>query len=429
MHPDRSPACARRPLLALCMACGALAASAAPSIAWTRPVDLMTEARAQFQLGLAPRVAVRADGTAVALWVSPVGAAPWSELRVSFRRPGGGWAAPLVLGRTKRLYHRHSLSVAGNTVAIAWPQRARSSEADRLRVWSRVGNAAPVTDGPATTGAVSDPGVVATDAGEFVTVWRERDTAWWGIRSPEGAWTRTRLDAGPRALDLSLAGGPDGSAIAVYRGPSGDAHPVFASIRAAGSGFPEPVVTAAGTTGNAPIPVLRADGRPAYLRATAAVSAVSWAPAGWAAPVTIATGAASGLTVAALPDGRLVAAWRGGDLVSSSRIEVAIERVAGGAWGAPVPLSAERPGLGDPAIAVGPSGGVLVAWTRAGTVVSRTRAPGLPVWSDARPISARGRSCRTPAITIGATGRAVAAFVCRGPGRRWTLAASEAPAP
>lgn len=408
-------------------AAAVVSVSAVPASAWTRPVPLMTEAYAQFQGADGPLVAHRADGTAFVVWKSPVGPAHWTELRVTSRRTGGRWMSPLRIGRTKRMGYTPSLTAGGDAVAVAWPQRARTREADRLVVWRSRAGAAATTDGPPTAGLVSQATAALTGNGEILAVWREGRTAWWGVRGAGGGWSRSPLDPASRVEDLGVAASADGSAVATYRAaPAWETH---TAVRAAGGVF-----VSAGTIedarGFSPLPVIRGDG-------TAAVMGWgypllrSWTlSAGrWGDPAPIATGAFGSLRVARLPDGRLLAAWRSTTYTSTSRIHVAEEATAGGAWTPPTALTPERPGLGDPAIAVDADGRVLVLFTRSGDVAARVRPPARRAWSEAAVLSPAGRGCRSPGISVAPTGRALAAFVCRGPGKRSTLMASELPAP
>ncbi|MFN8110250.1 MAG: hypothetical protein U0Y82_10485 [Thermoleophilia bacterium] len=403
----------------------AVAAPAASAGAWTRPVALMTEARAQYQLGEAPLVTYRIDGTAFVVWKSPVGPAPWTELRVTTHHGGGGWTAPLRIGHTKRIGFIPSLTVDALDVAVAWPERHRSREAERLVVWtSRLGSPA-TTDGPPTQAGVSAPTVALTGSGEVLATWLEKETAWWGVRGADGTWSRTRLDPASRMLDLTLAAASDGTALATYR-PAPD-YLTSTATRAPGGAF-----TPAGTIpvpGNGFAPEIRRGGAPAVV-VWGYPNLGAWTLSGgaWAGPNAIAGGAFSSVRVGQLPDGRLIAVWRDSNRTSTSRIMVAQETAPGGPWTTPAGLTPERAGLGEPGLAVGTDGRVLVVFTRSGAIVARVRPAGASVWSNSAAVSPAGRSCRAPAVSVAPTGRALAAFVCRGPAKRFTLMAAELPA-
>lgn len=404
----------------------AITVTAAPASAWTRPVTLMTESRAQYQGAEGPLVAHRADGTGFVVWKSPTGPAHWTELRVTTRRPGGRWTTPVRIGRTKRMGYTLSMTVGGDAVAIAWPQRTRTREPDRMRVWIARHGTAAVTDGPATQRSVSQVSAALSGTGEVLAVWREGQAAWWGVRDGDGSWSRSRLDPASRVEELGLAASADGTALATFRAaPSWQTH---TAVRAAGGAF-RPAGMLSDDHGFSPMPVMGGNGTPAVLGWGFPLLRSWTLRAGrWTGPTPVATGAFGSVRVAPLPDGRLLAAWRSTTYTSTSRIQIAQETNPGGAWTAPTSLTPERSGLGEPALAVSADGRVLVLFTRAGRVAARTRPKGGTAWSPATVLSPAGRGCRSPAVSVDAAGRALAAFVCRGPGSRSTLMASELPA-
>jgi hypothetical protein len=115
--------------------------------------------------------------------------------------------------------------------------------------------------------------------------------------------------------------------------------------------------------------------------------------------------------VAALSDGRLVAAWT--EAVGARvRVYAAVETTPGGAWSAPAQLVASPGGIGRLTLAAGPRGSALLAWVQQRTGMVRSRLLTGGRWQLATDVSPVGRRCDLPAVAIGRNGRAVAAFVC-----------------
>jgi hypothetical protein len=172
-------------------------------------------------------------------------------------------------------------------------------------------------------------------------------------------------------------------------------------------------------------PVFRAGGPPAAVLLTWAdpprlrIEAVSIAGGVAGAPVVV-TGRRTAIEpprVASLPDGRLLVVWRRITSAGAVQVVAASERVAGGAWTAPVVVSGRRR-AGPPSLAVTGSGRPVVAWGDGRRVLARTLRPGSRLMPGTTvSLSGALRGCGRPAIATAGARTLVAAFAC-GSGRR-----------
>jgi hypothetical protein len=133
----------------------------------------------------------------------------------------------------------------------------------------------------------------------------------------------------------------------------------------------------------------------------------------WLTPTTLASaGTGGGPAVASGPEGEAVAAWTfSGNLVQASI------HTAGAGWSAPVDLDPGHAGEA-PKVAIGPQGEAVVAWETSGTsgecgVDAATLSPGADTWSapvELMPIS--GPQDKTsPEVAIGGNGEALVGWV------------------
>jgi hypothetical protein len=88
-----------------------------------------------------------------------------------------------------------------------------------------------------------------------------------------------------------------------------------------------------------------------------AVAAPTWLP-----PADLSGGAASAAGLGVSARGEATAVWRRSD--GSNQVVQSSTRPVGGAWGAPVTLSASGQDAGPPTVAVEPGGDALAAWSR-----------------------------------------------------------------
>ncbi|WP_328969461.1 FG-GAP repeat domain-containing protein [Streptomyces sp. NBC_00239] len=292
----------------------------------------------------------------------------------------------------------------------------------------------PVWNAPVTVGsdefAARAMEVAALPDGSAVALWRDRadvfaavrpaDSDLWGMPKQLGSGATDRI--APR-----LVTGADGVATAVWAegaaqqpgGPVPATRLMTAAFRAAGSwsaphellgmgaaAFVADVQVAPGPQGTATAvwssrPV---GGQDPASTATSAVYAAARAADGvWSTPVPVAAATADGESVGAADAavdtaGTAVIAYRHTAPGDRAQIKTVTREGLGGAWGAPVPLSALQVGTREPNIGAGPEGSLVVTWPeQAGEdvddqdVLVSVRRPGaaawgpvqqVPVWAD-----------------------------------------------
>lgn len=138
-------------------------------------------------------------------------------------------------------------------------------------------------------------------------------------------------------------------------------------------------------------------------------------PAGgrWSSPLTIsAPGAEAGeprLAVDAAGDA--VAVWQNDD--GTDEVIEAVSRPAGGAWGAPIAISADGRDAESPAVAIDPAGDAVAVWRRydgADEIVEASTRSAGGVWQTAIEVSEAGENAYRPQVAIDGSGDAVAVW-------------------
>ena len=152
----------------------------------------------------------------------------------------------------------------------------------------------------------------------------------------------------------------------------------------------------------------------AVLFVIAAVGGPAVAPAaaaGWLAPVGVSQSAGSGPQVAVDHVGDVVVAWTRND--GSNAIVQAAVRPAGGAFSAPVDLSAAGEDASAPSVAIDAAGDAVVVWTRSdgsNTIVQASSRPAGGAFSVPVDLSDAGRDASSPQVAMDAAGDAVAVW-------------------
>jgi hypothetical protein len=344
-----------------------LASPAAATPAWLPPVDLGAETLDPSSIG---RVAVGADGTAVAAWAQSVPGPNW-ELQVARRRPGEGYGAPITVpattgagsvrvgvdgtGNATILYE-----LGGGLVVLPWP--AASAE--------------PGAKQPLEAGG--SPELAVGRGGTAVATWIENPSSTAPrVRAAVRSGTSGDFGAAVPLSDignglLSITGlraavGDAGHVTVAWSRTNGAAQTVVeANERAPGSGFVPSAFSISNTLGGAatePAVAVDAAGRSTVLWTNAGANEVRFAEhaAGQAnysgeARASQAGAGAHTPVAAAAPNGAVVAAW-----VSNGAMEAAA-RPAGGAFADFRTLSGPSMDSFQPLIAVGANGDAVIAW-------------------------------------------------------------------
>jgi len=352
-------------LLALVVATGGARTALAAPGPWVLPaIDLST----QGQEAVSPRLATAPDGTTIAYWAQQNGSN--YVLQASTRSPDGAFGAPVDLPASGQYS-------AGSQLAIA-------RDGTTTGVWDR-------SDGTNTIVQAS-------------------------TRSPGGAFSApvNLSAAGQDAGDESLAVAPDGSTTAIWQRSNGTNTIVQASTRAPGGAFSAPVnLSAAGQNASSPTLAVAPDGSTTAIwrrsdGTNTIVQASTRAPGGaFGAPVNLSAAGqdAGGESLAVAPDGTTTAIWQRYN--GTNYIVQASTRTPGGAFGAPIDLSAAGQHATSPAMAVALDGTTTAIWKRNITVQASTRAPG-GAFGAPVDLSAAHDDARDPQVAVSPDGTTTA---------------------
>ncbi len=374
MTPARHRGTALRALLGLSLLCAAAvvhphSALAAPF--WLRPIDLS----AAGQSAEYPQVAVDPAGDAVAVWARSNGA---NTIVQSAARPAGGaWGAPL------------DLSAAGQNARN--PQVSVDAVGDAVAVWARY-------DGSNTIVEVASA-------------------------SPGGAWQPAQAlsAAGQSAESPQVAVDPAGDAVAVWARSNGTNTIVQSAARPAGGAWGAPHdLSAAGQNAESPQVAVdqagdavavwaRYDGSNTIVEVASASPGGAWQPA---QALSAAGQSAESPQVAVDPAGDAVAVWARSN--GTNTIVQSAARPAGGAWGAPLDLSAAGQNARNPRRSRSmPAGDAVAVWARydgSNTIVEVASASPGGAWQPAQALSAAGQSAESPQVAVDPAGDAVAVW-------------------
>lgn len=314
---------------------------------WAVPV---TDPLPEDQRVSVPRVAVDADGNALAVWGHQNG----MVIRTSHRSADGPWEPPVDLSLDQGWAFGHAVVVDHEgTATVIWAQlpawhgeetwdgdeviRTRSRSADGT--WSATVNLS-ATDGWARR----NPQLVVDKQGVITAVWEIHDTAsdTWVVqtarRSSDGTWSEAETISGiaEASYGPQLAVDGAGNATAVWPARRGDDYIIRTAYRPAGGtwGTPEEVWNGGPLT-------TPWQGEPHSVFPQAAVVAD--------------------------PSGRLTAVWGATSEADGGFVVRASHRSPGGHWSAAVPLAPADGNLdpyegSHPVAVVDPAGNVTAGW-------------------------------------------------------------------
>jgi hypothetical protein len=293
------------------------------------------------------------------------------------------------------------------------------------------------------------PFVTTSPRGEWILAWNQWYDVHFGValadrRPGQTTWTRPKQGDDVLSVPIFYSNAPQvaldsrGAGLIVWFQSTGGPLMVYASERATAEGsFSRPAkddfLSAAGAPVDShpianPRPALSEQGEaavvwtqedgagalPVFL-ATRGKDGVWSRPKGLGDSFSPAVGTARCAQLAFGPTGDLTVVWYQdlgeGDAVFAAR------RDAGGHWlddgKHPARLSAADAIAYAPALAVGPGGGVVAAFTEEAKgkarIVARRTGTALP-WSDEEPLSPEGQAVSDPAVAIGPGDRAVVAW-------------------
>jgi len=310
---------------------------------WSGPVTLSLTGDNDIGVSYQPTVVVDAQGNATAIWSEEVGYA--SAIRTSTRPKGGDWSEPVELtAREERVGATPQLAVdAQGDVTAIWNWRSPENDGGIIQSATRPAGgswSAPV-DLSASDGKALLPQLAVDPQGDAVAVWKSH-TAGEHVqaarRTADGSWSP--------AVDLSSDEGytPD-----VAIDPQGTATAVWETNDGVGS-----LMHASTSTLDGP----------------------------WSAPVDLSTrddaeGPGAMPQVTTDPQGVVTVIWRAFHAPFHNRV-TAVQRQAGGDWGAPVELGEASGAIEPLSVAADSQGYVTAAWTFDGQLSSSVFDPIAP---------------------------------------------------
>ncbi len=380
------------------------AASSAAARTWLSPVDLSANWRGP--VAWTPQVAIDSEGDAVAVWTLENGGK--GIVQSASRPAGGAWSTPVDLD-TVRSYSQPCPQVAvdsdGNAVAV-WvgTEGIRSARRRAGSAWST-----PVTIS-ARWRTASDPQVAIDSKGNALVVWTRHGRIESASRRAARAWSAPVDIAAAGPFPPRVAIDSKGDAVVVWTLEDGG---VQSASRPAGGAWSAPVTLSA-TASRLANPQVAVDSKgDAVVVWTLEDGGVQSAsrPAGgaWSAPVTLSA-TAQRLTnpqVAVDPKGDAVAVWSLFDSPNGFTVKSA-QRLAGGAWSAPVSLPAAGD-FSDPhaRLSIDSQGDAVAVW-RGPDGIQSARRPAGGAWSTAVSLFGRGHD---PEVAVNPRGDAVAVWL------------------
>jgi hypothetical protein len=343
-------------------------ATAAP--AWLAPLDLSKAGHH----ATSPQVAVDPQGNATAVWQRENGS-NWI-IQSSEHPAGGAWSEP-----------PDNLSEIGQDAGL--PQVAVDPQGNATAVWQR------------------------SDGANYIVQSASRPAG--------GAWSAP-LDlsaAGHSAFYPQVAVDPQGNATAVWQRSDGSNEIIQSSERPAGGVWSEPPDNLSEIGQDAAFPQVAVDPQgnatAVWNRGSPGNEVVqsSERPAGgaWSEPLDLSTAAAGLAQVAIDQQGNATAVW--GHWDGEDWIIQSSGRPAGGAWSEPLDLSAAGHSAFYPQVAVDPQGNAAAVWFRtdgSNSIIQSSGRPAGGAWSAPLDLSAAEQYARAPQVAIDPQGNAAAVW-------------------
>ena len=397
--------------MALVLSAGA--AQAAPQGPWALPVEDLS---VPGQVASEPAVASAPDGTAIAVWRRSDGAN--FRVQLAARQPGGSFSNPVDLSAPGQNAFAPEVAVAPDgTTTVVWHRSNGSNNIIQAATRPPGGSFGAPVDLSAPGGNASFPRIATAADGTTTVVWQRFDGSDTVIqaatRPPGGSFgAPVNLSApGQDAQGQQLASAADGTTTAVWSRSNGSNNIIQAATRPNGGSFGAPVdLSAPGESATGPQITVAPDGTAtAVWGRDSIVQAATRIPGGaFGAPVDIGNSGfmtPAAATVTAAPDGTTTAAWlrfNGG-----VNIIQAATRPPGGAFGTAVNLSAPGENAFQPQIAAAPDGTTTVVWNRDDgpddRIQATTRPPG-GAFAAPVTLSAPGQDSYDSRITVAADG-------------------------
>jgi PKD repeat protein len=317
---------------------------------------------------------------------------------------------------------------AGGDAVVAW-QRSSGTDLFAQASLRDAGTnfSSPVPLGPAGLSALGTPQAAIDGAGNAIVVWQQPDgftlntIVQAAVRPAGGSFGApvTLSATGSVSVHPQIAMNAAGDAIVAWEHLANQEVVIQAAVRPAGGSFAAPVdVSAAGPQGEPPGVALDSAGTATVVwtqtSAAGATAQSATRPAGgaFAAPVDLsATGQVSSPQVATNGAGETVAVWERVD--TNTRFVQAAIRPAGGAFSAPADLSIFGGDAIAPQVAIDADGNAVAVWARFdGTtrVVQIATRPRDGTFGLPGALSPAGGEARAPQVAVSPGGDIVVAW-------------------
>jgi hypothetical protein len=411
------------PILCLLVAAAILAPAAGAAPAWTPPAELSAPGQTAYE----QHVAIDPQGDAVVVWQRWNGTV--SVIQAATRPAGGAWSAPVDLSELAFSGQLPRVAIDAEGEAVATWEASSSVNAVQVATLAPGGGwSAPVTLSEPGRNS-SDPVVAIDPAGDAIVVWSGANGAGTGIaqeatRPAGGTWTApVKLSAEGQNAELpTVAIAPGGAAVVAWSRSNGTNFIVQASGRAPGGAWTAPLSLSkpGGGAGSSSVAIDPAgDAVVAWRRWNGSFEQIQavrrTGEAGpWSTPVDLTRPEETAYGTVAMLDaaGDATVGWE--SLYGTSRLIAVAESGAGSTvWSGPTVLSGPAPGF-EPTLAVDPRGDAVAAWTErsSGNEVVRTarREAGSSAWGTPVDLSPSGIENKAASIAIDPWGDAVTAW-------------------
>jgi hypothetical protein len=409
------------------LACAFLAPAA--QAGWLPPVDLSTPSNYVAN----PHVVLDSEGNATSVW------ARWNGVDTvvesAYRPAGEGWEAPVDLSEPE---------LEGEVVPGAHdagsPQIVVDRNGNVTVIWERytgdrivlqtvdrpTGGAwtEPIDIGEVGLGASPEPWIAVDWEGNSTAVWKKGEVIQSSFRPFAGEWQTPVPLSGEESFVPQAAMDARGDATAVWMHYDGSHYVVESAYRPEqGEWGTATLVSQPGEEGEGGNPHVAIDAKGDSLVAWRGEDEgeefvrAAYRPAGgsWGSPADVSAAGehVEGLRAAVDPDGNAIVAWSGSSGKGGGYgIVRAAYKSAGGAWEAPVELSADG-GNGFPADVVFDTGGnaalVWQRWDGTTNLVQAAYRPAGEEWEPAVDLSEEGKQGIDAVVVLDAPGDSAAA--------------------
>jgi hypothetical protein len=391
------------------------------------------------------RAAVDANGAVTVVWQRSDGTN--QMVQASTRKPDSPWSTPTDLSAPGQdAWHPQVAAAADGTVTVVWESSQFLTTNNTVYATTRLpgGTWTAPTDLSGPGQHALSPQVAAARDGTTTAVWVLHGTSTIvqaTTRAPDGTWpAATDLSAlGQDGYDPQVAAAPDGTTTAVWVRSDGTVGQLQAATRSpAGTWTPPADISEPGRQVHSPELAVAADGAPTAVWVWrdgygSTVQTATRGPGGaWTAPVALSAPQPSAWHphVAAASDGTTTAVWQGTQGPDRTNMIVrAATRNQDGTWTVGPILSDPLSGPGLPVdfpdvTAADTTTAVWMHWDGANYVLAAaTRSPG-GVWTTLTNLSAPGQSIFEPQVVAAADGTTTAVW-SRFDGAHWVVQARD----